>query len=182
MANLQATLRSNVMNLSRNPSAQDSPGNSTDVAAVVQLLNQQIYNYTSANKYASFFYALYDDAGPTLTYCNAGHNPPLYFNGDGVQRLTTGGTVVGIFPDAEFEQETLDLHSGDLLLAYTDGIVESVNEYGEEFGEGRLVGIVKENRNLAAEEMQKLVVQAVLNWSFEEERDDDMTILVARIR
>ena len=182
MANLQATLRSNVMNLSRGSSAPDMPGNYSNVAAVVQLLNEQFYNYTSANKYASFFYALYDDAGPTLTYCNAGHNPPLYFNGDAVRRLTTGGTVVGIFPDAEFEQETLNLRSGDLLLAYTDGIVESVNEYGEEFGEDRLVGIVKANRTLSAEDIQKTIVQEVLGWSFEEERDDDMTILVAKIR
>jgi phosphoserine phosphatase RsbU/P len=181
MANLQATLRSNVMNLSKDLPGADSPRNYSDVAAVVQLLNQQIYSRTSANKFASFFYAVYDDAGLTLTYCNAGHNPPLYFNGDGVQRLTTGGTVVGIFPDAEFEQETLPLHAGDLLLAYTDGIVESVNEYGEEFGEDRLIGIIQSSRHLAAEEIQKTVVQEVLNWSFEEERDDDMTILVAKI-
>lgn len=183
MANLQATLRANVMNLARltDNSPKQAQGERT-VSRVVQMLNEQIYNFTSANKFASFFYAVYDNKKQTLTYCNAGHNPPLYFNAGEVQRLYTGGTVVGIFPDAEYDQETIQLHSGDLFLAYTDGIVESVNEYGEEFGEDRLVEIVQKNRNLSADEMQKVIVDQVLAWAFEEERDDDMTLIVARIR
>jgi sigma-B regulation protein RsbU (phosphoserine phosphatase) len=146
----------------------------------VHLLNEQIYFYTSTNKFASFFYALYDDKAMTLTYCNAGHNPPLYFNGNRVERLKTGGTVVGIFPDAEYEQETLSLTPGDLFLAFTDGITESVNEYGEEFGEDRLIRFVQTHRNLPAQEIQNLIVQEVLNWSYEEERDDDMTLVIAK--
>jgi len=182
MANLQATLRTNVMNLARlsDNATERANGNGT-VSRVVQMLNEQIYSHTSANKFASFFYAVYDGQKKTLTYCNAGHNPPLYFNGAEVQRLCTGGTVVGIFSDAEYDQETIQLHSGDLFLAYTDGIVESVNEYGEEFGEDRLVEIVQKNRDLSADEMQRKVVDQVLAWAFEEERDDDMTLIVARI-
>jgi sigma-B regulation protein RsbU (phosphoserine phosphatase) len=149
---------------------------------VVKVLNQQIYHFTSANKFASFFYALYDDRHATLTYCNAGHNPPLYVNGGGFRRLGTGGTVVGIFPDADFEQETIRLQSGDVLLAYTDGIVESVNEYGEEFGEQRLIDLVRHKRDLSADQLQKAIVDEVLSWAFEEERDDDMTLIVARLR
>jgi sigma-B regulation protein RsbU (phosphoserine phosphatase) len=155
-------------------------GENGSVAAVVKTLNQQIYNFTSANKFASFFYAVYDDSKSSLTYCNAGHNPPLYFNAQGFRRLSLGGTVVGIFPDAEFEQETIQLHSGDILLAYTDGIVESVNEYGEEFGEQRLINLVGANLDLSAERLQKAIVDEVLGWAFEEERDDDMTLIVAR--
>lgn len=182
MANLQATLRANVMNLARladsTPKQADSDGT---VFRVVQMLNEQIYNFTSANKFASLFYAVYDEQKRTLTYCNAGHNPPLYFNGGEVQRLYTGGTVVGIFPDAEYDQETIQLHPGDIFLAYTDGIVESVNEYGEEFGEDRLVEIVQKNRELSADQLQGAIVDQVLAWAFEEERDDDMTLIVARI-
>jgi len=178
MANLQATLRSNVFSPAGDPEGQGEH----EVAGVVKVLNHQIYEFTSANKYATFFYAIYRDSQTTLTYCNAGHNPPLYFDGDGYRRLSTGGTVVGIFPDAEFEQETIDLRPGNILLAYTDGIVESVNEYGEEFGEQRLVTLVQDNRDLSADQIQKVIVTRVLDWAFEEERDDDMTLIVAKFR
>ncbi len=87
---------------------------------------------------------------------------------------------MGIFPDAEFEQEKVPLRSGDLLVAYTDGIVESVNEYGEEFGEKRLIDLVLGKRDLPADKMQNAIVDEVLSWAFEEERDDDMTLIVAR--
>ncbi len=181
MANLQATLRSNVM-ARVNYRVREASGADGNVAGVVQVLNQQIYNFTSANKFASFFYAVYDEAKSTLTYCNAGHNPPLFFTDSGFQRLSTGGTVVGIFPDAEFEQETLRTCGGDVLVAYTDGIVESVNEYGEEFGEQRLIDLVQRKRDLPAEKLQQAIVDEVLGWAFEEERDDDMTLIVARFR
>ncbi len=181
MANLQATLRSNVF--ARGPhSLSESDSADGHVAAVVKILNKQIYNFTSANKFASFFYAVYDESQSRLTYCNAGHNPPLYFNKQGFQRLATGGTVVGIFPDADFEQETIQLQSGDIFLAYTDGIVESVNEYGEEFGEQRLIDLIRHKSDLPAEQLQKSIVEEVLGWAYEEERDDDMTLIVARFR
>ena len=181
MANLQATLRSNVL-AGGVHSLAGQDGADGNVAGVVKVLNQQIYAFTSANKFASFFYALYDESRSAMTYCNAGHNPPLFFNKNGFRRLTTGGTVVGIFPDAEFEQETIHLESGDILLAYTDGIVESVNEYGEEFGEQRLIRLVEGRRSLSAEQLQKAIVDEVLHWAYEEERDDDMTLIVARCR
>ncbi len=183
MANLQATLRSNVMNLKKasgKPVATSNEDKGT-VAKIVKLLNEQIYAFTSANKFASFFYAVYDDLHPARTYCNAGHNPPLYFSDSSIRRLSTGGTVVGIFPDAEYEEETIQMHSGDLFLAYTDGIVESLNEYGEEFGEERLIQLIQRHRNLSADDIQKRIVEEVLGWSYEEERDDDMTIIVGKI-
>jgi phosphoserine phosphatase RsbU/P len=177
MANLQAALRSNVMNLS----LHDRRNGEKAVAEVVSRINSQIYSYTSANKFASFFYALYDDANQTLTYCNAGHNSPLFLSGGGVQRLNTGGTVVGVFDDSKYDQETIQLSSGDLLIAYTDGIVECINEYGEEFGENRLIQVVQENRTLSAARIKELVVEKVLSWTYAEEREDDMTLIVAKI-
>jgi sigma-B regulation protein RsbU (phosphoserine phosphatase) len=173
MANLQATLRSNAVNLW----PHDGHNGEKTVAELVERLNRQMYTY----KFASFFFALYDDAQQTLTYCNAGHNPPLYFYGDKVRRLRAGGTVVGIFADAKYDQETIQVDVDDLLLAYTDGIVESINEYGEEFGENRLIQLVQENRDLHADKLKELVVQRVLSWTYAEERDDDMTLIIARI-
>jgi sigma-B regulation protein RsbU (phosphoserine phosphatase) len=183
MANLQATLRSNVFNLAKDGFLGDGrEGDGGSVARVVRLLNEHIYSYTSANKFASIFYAEYDDDQRRLTYCNAGHNPPLFFRNGECRRLLTGGTVVGIFPDADYEQESLTFMPGDILLAYTDGIVESVNEYGEEFGEDRLVELVRLHGSRPAEEIQHDVVDEVLRWAFEEERDDDMTLIVAKVR
>jgi phosphoserine phosphatase RsbU/P len=183
MANLQATLRSNMDKML--PSGTGSSGKAGErksVAGVVRMINRQIYNYTAANKFATFFYAVYDEQAQTLTYCNAGHNPPLYFSGNDVRGLTVGGTVVGIFPDADYEQEEIALRPGDILLAYTDGIVESVNEYGEEFGEQRLISLVQQNKNLTGKELQEAIVRQVSSWSFEKERDDDMTLIIAKIR
>jgi sigma-B regulation protein RsbU (phosphoserine phosphatase) len=177
MANLQAALRSNAMNLW----PHDRRNGEKIVAEVVEKLNAQIYNNTTSNKFASFFYALYDDTHQTLTYCNAGHNPPLFFDGNEVRRLSTGGTVVGIFADSKYEQETIHLKAGDVFLAYTDGITESLNEYGEEFGESRLLALIQENRDLSASQIKELVISSVLSWTYSEEREDDMTLVVARI-
>jgi phosphoserine phosphatase RsbU/P len=178
MANLQATLRSNVMNTRRDQGGQNGDKN---VASVVERVNSQIYSYTAANKFATFFYALYDDRSQTLTYCNAGHNPPLYFNGGRIRRLNAGGTVVGIFADSKYEEETIHAKPGDVFVAYTDGIVECVNEYGEEFGENRLASLIQENRRLDANALKEIVVSQVLSWTFAEERDDDMTLVIAKI-
>jgi phosphoserine phosphatase RsbU/P len=184
MANLQASLRSNAFFLERETAGalQGHPLATDAVAGLVRVLNEHICNHTSANKFASFFYAVYDEASLNLTYCNAGHNPPIYFSGGEYRRLTAGGTVVGIFPDADFDQETIQLRPADIFLAYTDGIVESVNEYGEEFGEERLIDLIRANHQLSADDLQKIIVENVLDWAFEEERDDDMTLIVAKIR
>lgn len=177
MANLQATLRSNALNIKETTGANAGK----DVAGVVERVNSQIYSYTAANKFATFFYARYDDRSQTITYCNAGHNPPLYFNGGKIRRLSAGGTVVGIFADSKYEEETVQAKTGDLFVAYTDGIVESVNEYGEEYGEGRLAQLIQENRHLGAEALKDIIVSQVLSWAFAEERDDDMTLVIAKI-
>jgi phosphoserine phosphatase RsbU/P len=176
MTNLQATLRSNAMNLR----LQNRQNEENAVSGLVERLNRQIYSYTSANKFASFFYALYNEVDQTLTYCNAGHNPPLFFTNGSVRRLMCGGTVVGIFEDSQYDQETIRLHENDLLIAYTDGITESVNEYGEEFGEHRLIQLVQENRDVSATRIKDLIVERVLEWTFAEERDDDMTLIIAK--
>ncbi len=177
MANLQATLRSNVMNMRQNGKSRGE----RSVAEIMQSMNRQMYEYTSDNRFATLFYGVYNDASRTLTYCNAGHNPPLYFEGDRVRKLDTGGTVIGIFNDSPYDQDTVEMNAGGILVAYTDGIVESLNEYGEEFGENRIIQLVQRNRNLDAESLKTLIVEQVLSWTSTEERGDDMTLMVARI-
>jgi sigma-B regulation protein RsbU (phosphoserine phosphatase) len=88
---------------------------------------------------------------------------------------------VGIFADSEYEQKTIQLNEGDIFVAYTDGIVESINEYGEEYGENRLIRLIQKNRSSSAEEIKEVIVKSVLDWAFAEERDDDMTLIIGKI-
>ena len=177
MAILQATLRSNVMNQCKNGGA----GQGKSVAGIIQNMNRQMYEYTADNKFATLFYAVYNDANRTLTYCNAGHNPPLYFEGDTVRKLGTGGTVIGVFADSQYDQDILNFNGDGILVAYTDGVTESVNENGEEFGESRIIQLVQSHRNLDADSLRSMIVDQVLSWTAAEERGDDMTLIVAKI-
>ena len=144
-------------------------------------MNRQMCEYTGDNKFATLFYGIYNDATCTLTYCNAGHNPPLYFEGDHVRQLGTGGTVIGIFSDSRYDQDTVEMKTGGILVAYTDGIVESENENGEEFGENRIIQLVQRNSGMDAEDLRSMIVEQVLSWTSAEERGDDMTLMVAKI-
>ncbi len=178
MANLQATLRSNVLNLQQ----QDIEQHESSVADIVQRMNYQMFGYTADNRFATLFYAVYNDTDRTLTYCNAGHNPPLYFEGDTVRPLPVGGTVIGIFSDSTYDQDHMQLNPGGVLVAYTDGIIESVNQHGEEFGGARLVELVQHHIDLDAETIKDRVLESVLAWVSADERDDDMTLIVAKVR
>ena len=177
MTNLQATLRSNAMSYQDNGDNQHKK----TVAEIFKRMNRQMYGYTAANKFATLFYGVFNNTDRTLTYCNAGHNPPLYFEGDTVYQLQVGGTVIGIFSDSSYNQETIQLNPGGILLAYTDGIIESVNESGEEFGEKRLIRLVQQHCRLDAEAIRICIVEEVLSWTSVEERADDMTLIVAKI-
>src|SRR5271165_1200798 len=127
MANLQASLRSEI---SYHIEGGES-GLPLDAAQLVSHLNKQLYANTSPEKYATFFFGLYDNASETLTYTNAGHLPPMLFRGNNVIPLETNGTVVGLFPFSKYDKTRLQLEPGDLLVCYTDGITEPENAYGE---------------------------------------------------
>jgi sigma-B regulation protein RsbU (phosphoserine phosphatase) len=177
MTSLQATLHSNVMHLH---DASDATGE-RNVAWIVERVNRQFYGYTGENRFATFFYAHYDDVHGTLSYCNAGHNPPLHFHGTGWRRLDAGGTVVGIFPEVHYTQETVQLAQGDLLVAYTDGLSECANRDGEEFGEARLVELVLANRGLAIEALKERIIESVMAWKSGQEQADDITLIIASV-
>jgi hypothetical protein len=114
-----------------------------------------------------------------LTYCNAGHNPPLLIGKSGVLHLETGGTVVGLF-EHTFDQQTLQLETGDLLVAYSDGVTEARNPVGEEFGEERLLACVQANSDLAPSEPLQSVFNEVNEFSAGTAQGDDLTLLVLR--
>jgi sigma-B regulation protein RsbU (phosphoserine phosphatase) len=151
-------------------------------AALLTLLNHQLYESTPAAKYATLFLGIYDGATHRLTYANGGHLPPILISEDGSSRLLDcGGTVVGLFDNLSFPEETVELRPGDVLVAYTDGVTEPENDYGE-FGEERLLQLVRSNRHLPLERITEIVTAAVEDWIGDNEQPDDVTLVLARAK
>ena len=183
MATVQATMRME-LRATREVAVSGRYASLTKVstARVVSELNQQLYATTSPEKFATFYFAVYDEDTSELTYTNAGHLAPLLIRRDQVLRLDTNGTVVGAFPFSTYEESSIQLESGDLLVCYTDGITEPENEYGEMFGEDRLIDIVSRNAGQDEAKIISSVIDAVLEWTGSSELQDDMTLLLARRR
>ncbi len=149
-------------------------------SAVVAQLNRQLYASTAPEKYATFFFGIYDEESRTLTYTNAGHLPPLLMRNGEVILLEVTGTVVGAFPVADYEEQSIRIERGDVLIAYTDGITEPENEYGEEFGADRLAEVVSRHQASAPREIVSRIMEAVGLWSASPALPDDMTLVIAR--
>lgn len=150
-------------------------------SSAVALLNRQLFASTSPEKYATFFFGVYEENSRILTYTNAGHLPPLLIREGGAISLEVTGTVVGAFPSIKYEQCELALQPGDMLVAYTDGIAEPENEYGEEFGAERLTEILLRYQSAESSEIITRVLKAVEQWTGGGEQFDDMTILLAKV-
>jgi sigma-B regulation protein RsbU (phosphoserine phosphatase) len=179
MATLQAALRAQITSYQPVENG-NSHTRSLDAATLVSVLNKQIYAHTSPEKYATFFFGLFDEPSRTLTYTNAGHLSPLLFHNEEVQTLNSNGTVVGAFPWAQYDESCLSMTPGDLLVCYTDGITEPENAYGEMFGEARLIELVQKYRHREDHEIVALILEAVRSWTGTPELHDDMTLLLAR--
>ncbi len=151
-------------------------------ANVLELLNRHLFNSTQPEKYATMFLGVYDGNSRRLSYCNAGHLPPIIVRNDGsVYRLTEGGTVIGLFDGMSYEEDTVQLHPGDIFVAFSDGVTEPENEFGE-FGEERLIGLVRENRRQPLARISETVIQAVQDWIGAAEQPDDVTLVLARVQ
>jgi sigma-B regulation protein RsbU (phosphoserine phosphatase) len=161
-------------------SAGGSQAKALSTAEVVSRLNVQLYESTPREKYVTFFFAVYDAASRSLTYTNAGHLPPVLLRRGKVERLNVGGTVVGLFSPMTYEQAQVQIQPGDLLVAFTDGITEPENIYGEEFGEERLLQVVRRARSVSAQTLTEEIYRSVSDWTGSPELQDDMTMLVAK--
>ena len=174
MAAIQSTMRTQ-MNISPNGGTHPF-----STAKLVSNLNRQLYATTSPEKYATFYFAIYDDATRSLTYTNAGHLSPILLRGGDFHMMDSTGTVVGAFPIARYAERTIPLEHGDILVAYTDGIVEPENAYGEMFGEERLKDLLVKYANTDSSEVIARAMEAVVEWTGAGELQDDMTMVVAR--
>lgn len=161
------------------PSARTN-GFRLSTARLVSELNQQLHATTSPEKFATFCIALYDDETGMLTYTNAGHLPPILIHDGRSTPLDINGTVVGAFPSSKYDESKVELRAGDLLVCYTDGITEPENEYGEMFGEDRLIELVSKNADRDDHRVIEVVMDAVRQWTGSPELSDDMTVLLAR--
>ncbi len=170
MASLQAALRS--------MAAVDG---CQGTASLVARLNNHLFKNTSDDRYATFFYAVYDTESKTLTYTNAGHLAPFFVSAGGVQQLDEGGTVVGLFEGASFTERTLAVAPGSVLVAFSDGLTEPENVYGEEFGMQRVKDEVLRQRNTAPQRLAENLIAATDQWSGTPEQADDITVIVARM-
>jgi sigma-B regulation protein RsbU (phosphoserine phosphatase) len=156
------------------PLAPPSPGQ------MLWLLNRHLFQSTPPEKYATLFLGFYDDRKHRLTYSNAGHLPPIILSADGsVRRLETGGTVVGLFPDRDYEEETVELYPDDIFIAFSDGLTEPENEFGE-FGEERLIETIASYRHVPLERITEHAVSAIQDWIGSTEQPDDITLVLAR--
>ena len=150
--------------------------------ALLGLLNHQLYESTPPEKYATLFLGIYDGRTHQLTYSNGGHLPPILIGEDGaVRRLEAGGTVVGLFDNMAYDEGSVQMHPGEIFVAYSDGVTEPENEFGE-FGEERLIDLVSANRHLALIQISQAVTSAVDDWIGDNEQPDDITLVLARAR
>jgi phosphoserine phosphatase RsbU/P len=186
MATIQAALRMELRASLERLAEMAAPSHTTvngfrlSTAQMVSDLNQQLYATTSPEKYATFCFALYDEESGTVTYTNAGHLPPILIRNGTATSLDVNGTVVGAFPFSKYEESKIQLQSGDLLVCYTDGITEPENEYGEMFGEERLIELVSKNAEREDSQIIHTVMEAVRQWTNSPELTDDMTVVIAR--
>jgi sigma-B regulation protein RsbU (phosphoserine phosphatase) len=149
-------------------------------AQMLRLLNHHLYRSTQPEKYATLFLGFYDDETRRLTYSNAGHLPPIILSEDGsTRRLDVGGTVVGLFDAVEYQEQTVQLHPRDLFIAFSDGMTEPENDFGE-FGEDRLVETISSFRDLPLDRVTEHAVAAVQDWIGSQEQPDDVTLVLAR--
>ncbi len=152
----------------------ESPGR------ILSLLNRHLYRSTQPEKYATLFLAHYSADTARLTYSNAGQLPPLVLAADGsVRRLDQGGTVVGLMDGMHYDEGTVQLNPGDIVIGYSDGVTEPENDFGE-FGEHRLIEIVGQHRHKPLQAISDQVMQALHAWIGAQEQPDDITLVLAR--
>ena len=157
--------------------AQASSGSSP--AMTLSRVNQALIRRSVESRFATALYAVLARDG-SLTYCNAGHNPPLLWRKNDVTRLDKGGLILGLFEHAVFEEETVQLEPGDLMVAFSDGVTEALSASGEEYGEARLLECVEANRTKSVPDLLDSVLASVRAFAAGAVQSDDVTALVVR--
>ena len=169
MASLQASLRGQTLS------------GAADIDLLAANVNSLVYAASSVNRYATFFYAQYSPSHRLLTYVNAGHNPPVLLRKHStVVRLDAGGPPVGLLSAVRYEGASIDIEAGDLLLLFSDGISEAMNEQDEEWGEENMLCALKACSSMEPAGIVKALFEAADAFTGLAPQHDDMTLVVAR--
>ena len=166
-----------------------------DLARLIEGLNRIIYDSSTSNRFVTFFFGEYDPATRILDYVNAGHNAPIllrpaapdkdsYCNPEApciVQRLETGGPVIGIFTDVHYEQGQIHLQPYDALIAFTDGISEAMTATLEEWGEERLIAAARMNTHRSAKDLMNAVIASADRFTAGAPQNDDLSLVVLKV-
>jgi serine phosphatase RsbU (regulator of sigma subunit) len=150
-------------------------------AATIKLINLALIRRGLENRFVTALYGVLDPNGG-LTYCNAGHNPPMLLGKSGVRRLEKGGPIVGLFEAATFEQETVTLAEGDTIVVFSDGVSEALSATGEEFGDARLLECLLQHDGIEPKAILKAIIDAVREFTAGAPQSDDLTTMVVRYR
>jgi phosphoserine phosphatase RsbU/P len=170
MSNLQARLRT-LAPLELSP------------AELVSRLNHGVAEGNPGNRFVTLFYCVFEPSTRTLTYCNAGHNPPLVIGANGrTDHLEGGGPVLGLLRSVIYDTKRIRLGVGDVLVLYSDGVTEANRANSEEeFGEERLAEIVHANANRPTQMILNAIIEALYDWTAGAQFADDVTLLIARL-
>jgi len=158
--------------------------NELAMRVVMARVNRLIYETTDGDRFITSFYGLVDPEHKRLLYINAGHNPPMLLRADGTsQLLQEGGLPLGVFPNSRYSESVIEFRSGDILVLYTDGVVEANNQRDEEFGLERLEKVVRASSSLRAHEIVEAITRAVDEYSAEVNGpEDDLTVAIIKVK
>ncbi len=148
-------------------------------ASLLTRLNHGLFRRAIEARFLTAFYGMLGPDG-SLTYCNAGHNPPLLVSATGIRRLETGGVVLGLFDKASFDEETVTLKPGDIIVAFSDGVTEAMNPQGEEFTDERLIACAEAHRGESPQQVLDALLADVHAFCEGATQSDDVTAVLVR--
>ena len=151
---------------------------------VISFANPIIASNSKTGMFVTLFYGVIDKETLTLTYVNAGHNPPIVLRKETgeIEELALTGVAIGAMEDAEYTQESIPLAKGDVVVLYTDGITEAVNDKEEMFDVPRLIETIRKNGNSSSQEIVNEIISAVFSFSGSEPQYDDITLMVVKVK
>ena len=148
-------------------------------ASVITRLNHGLFRRAIESRFLTTFYGIVGRDGD-FTYCNAGHNAPILVSASGIRRLDTGGRVLGVFENAQFDEETMALQPGDIVVAFSDGVTEALNPAGDEFTDDRLLASVRAHQSKSPEALVEGLLADVRAFCGDATQSDDLTIVLVR--
>ena len=147
----------------------------------ISAVNRYLADNTPPNRFVTLFYAELDAVTGSLSFINAGHNPPLIAHAEGtMEQLAAGGVPLGIMADFAFREGRTQLHPGDVLVIYSDGVTETQNAAGEEFGPMRLCDVVSRNLDASAAGIRDRIESALTKFAQGTDAGDDITLVIVK--